>query len=294
MLDLDERIFDAEFLKKLDTIVINVRMMMNTGSEGNRKSKSKGSSVEFSDFREYSLGDDFRRIDWNAYGRFDRLFVKLFMEEREAMVNIFIDGSRSMYFGEPKKSLSALKLSGILAYLALNNLDRVCLNSLVGTVIKHTPALNGRGMFQQCADFLENMDFEGVTDLNSCIKRKEFKGSGVSIVFSDFFTTGGIEDAVKYLLYKKQDVILVHVLAPEELNPEIEGQIRLLDSETGEIRDISVTPVLLSQYDKKLNSFINNIREFCSRMGATYIQVSSEAPIEKIVFEEFTKAGIVM
>jgi len=291
--DLGERIFDSEFLKKLDTIVINVRIMMNTGSGGNRKSRSKGSSVEFSDFREYSLGDDFRRIDWNAYGRFDRLFVKLFMEEREAMVNIFVDSSRSMNFGEPKKSLSALKLSGALAYLALNNLDRVCLNSLAGTLVKQSSVLSGRGMFRQCADFLENMQFDGVTDLNSCIKKKEFKGSGVSIVFSDFFTPGGIEDAVKYLLYKKQDVILVHVLAPEELNPELEGQMRLLDSETGEARDISVTPAMLLQYDKELSLFMNNIREFCSRMGAAYIQVSSEEPIEKIVLEEFTRAGII-
>ena len=293
MFDLSERIFDAEFLKKLDTIVINVRMVMNNGSGGNRKSRSKGSSVEFSDFREYSLGDDFRRIDWNAYGRLDRLFVKLFMEEREAMVNIFVDSSRSMYFGEPKKSLSALKLSGTLAYLALNNLDRVCLNSLAGTLVKQSSVLSGRGMFRHCVDFLEDMQFGGFTDLNSCIKKKEFKGSGVSIVFSDFFTPGGIEDAVKYLLYKKQDVILVHVLAPEELNPEIEGQIRLLDSETGEARDISVTPAMLLQYDKELNLFMNKIREFCSRMGAAYIQVSSEEPIEKIVLEEFTKAGII-
>lgn len=290
---MGERIFDSEFLKKLDTIVINVRMMMNTGSGGNRKSRSKGSSVEFSDFREYSMGDDFRRIDWNAYGRFDKLFVKLFMEEREALVNIFIDSSRSMYFGESKKSLAALKLSGVLAYLALNNLDRVCLNSLSGALVKQSPALNGRGMFKRCTDFLENMQFDGITDLNSCIKKKEFMGSGVSIVFSDFFTVGGIEDAVKYLLYKKQDVILVHLLAPEELAPAMEGQIRLLDSETGEARDISVTPALLTQYDKELNAFINNIKEFCKRMGATYIQVSSAEPIEKIVFEEFTRAGIV-
>ncbi|KUO69597.1 MAG: hypothetical protein APF77_08895 [Clostridia bacterium BRH_c25] len=290
---MGDRIFDAEFLKKLDTIVINVRMMMNTGSGGNRKSRSKGSSVEFSDFREYSMGDDFRRIDWNAYGRFDKLFVKLFMEEREAMVNIFIDSSRSMYFGEPKKSLSAIKLSGILSYMALNNLDRVCINSLSGTLVRQSTALNSRGMFQRCADFLENMQFDGITDLNSCIKKKEFKGSGVAIVFSDFFNPGGIEAAVKYLLYKKQDVILVHILAPEELNPAMEGQVRLLDSETGEERDISVTPALLKQYDKELNAFINNIREFCSRMGATYIQVSSAEPIEKTVFEEFTRAGII-
>jgi uncharacterized protein (DUF58 family) len=290
---MGDRIFDAEFLKKLDTIVINVRMMMNTGSGGNRKSRSKGSSVEFSDFREYSLGDDFRRIDWNAYGRFDRLFVKLFMEEREAMVNIFIDGSRSMDFGEPKKSLTALKLSGVLSYLALNNLDRVCINELSGASLRQSQSLNGRTMFSRCADFLENMQFNGITDLNSAIKKKEFKGSGVSIVFSDFFTPGGIEAAVKYLLYKKQDVILVHVLSAEELDPSVEGQIRLLDSETGEARDISVTPALLKQYDKELNAFINNIREFSSRMGVTYIQVSSAELIEKIVFEEFAKAGIV-
>lgn len=293
MFNLGEKIFDAEFLKKLDTIVINVRMMMNTGSGGNRKSRSKGSSVEFSDFREYSLGDDFRRIDWNAYGRFDKLFVKLFMEEREAMVNIFVDSSRSMYFGEPKKSLAAIKLSGVLAYLALNNLDRVCVNSLTGALVKQSPALNGCGMFQRCADFLESIQFDGITDLNSCIKKKDFKGSGVSIVFSDFFTPGGIEDAVKYLLYKKQEVILVHLLAPEELSPDMEGQIRLLDSETGETRDISVSPALLKQYDKELNAFVNNISEFCSKMGAAYVQVSTAEPIEKIVFEEFTRAGIV-
>lgn len=289
---MEERIFDADFLKKLDTIVINVRMIMNAGSGGNRKSRSKGSSVEFSDFREYSLGDDFRRIDWNAYGRFDRLFVKLFMEEREAMVNMFIDSSRSMYFGEPKKSLAALKLAGVFAYLSLSNLDRVCLNSISGVHIKQSPVLNGRGMFQRCMDFLENLQFDGITDLNSCIKKKEFRGNGVSIIFSDFFTPGGIEDAVKYLLFKKQDVILVHVLAPEELNPSVEGQIRLIDSETGEARDISVTPALLKQYDKELNAFINNIREFCSRMGVTYVQISSAEPIEKVVFEEFTRAGI--
>ncbi len=293
MFVLGERIFDSDFLKKLDTMVINVKMIMNTGSGGNRKSRSKGSSVEFSDFREYSLGDDFRRIDWNAYGRFDKLFVKLFMEEREAMVNIFIDSSRSMYFGEPKKSLAAIKLSGALAYLALNNLDRVCINSLSQTLFKQSPALNGRGMFQRCADFLENIQFGGITDLNSGIKKKDFKGSGISIVFSDFFTSGGLEEAVKYLLYKKQEVILVHILSPEELDPEMEGQIRLIDSETGEARDISVTPVLLKRYDEELKAFVNSIREFCSKMGVVYIQVSSAELMEKVVFEEFTRAGII-
>lgn len=290
---LGEKIFDAEFLKKLDTMVINVRMLMNEGAGGNRKSKSKGSSVEFSDFREYSLGDDFRRIDWNAYGRFDRLFVKLFMEEREAMFNIFIDGSRSMSFGEPRKSMAALHLAGVIAYLALNNMDRVCLNSLSDKGLKQSSIMSGRGTFRGCIDFLESVKFDGTVDLNSGIKKKEFRGSGVSVILSDFFNPGGIEAAVKYLLYNKQDVVLIHVLSPEELNPLMEGQVRLRDCETGDIRDIAVTPVLLKHYDKKLKLFINSIKEFSRKMGAAYIQVSSGDPVEKVVFEEFTKAGII-
>jgi hypothetical protein len=199
-----------------------------------------------------------------------------------------------MYFGEPKKSLTSIKLSGVLAYLALNNLDRVCINSFSRALIKQSTAFNGRGMFQHCAEFLEKIEFEGITDLNSCIKKKDFKSSGISVIFSDFFTPGGIEAAVKYLLFRKQEVVLVHILAPEELNPEMEGQVRLQDSETEETRDISVTPALLKQYDKELNAFINSISEFCSKMGVTYIQISSAEPIEKIVFEEFTQAGIII
>ena len=137
MFNLGEQIFDAEFLKKLDTIVINVRMMMNAGSGGNRKSRSKAALWSFP-ISGSTPGDDFRRIDWNAYGRFDRLFVKLFMEEREATVNILLTAAGPC-ISVSLKSLSALKLSGVMAYLALNNLDRVCLNSLNGTLIKHTP-----------------------------------------------------------------------------------------------------------------------------------------------------------
>lgn len=287
------RIFDTEFLKKLDTIALNVRMLMLDGGGGNRKSRSKGSSVEFSDFREYVMGDDFRRIDWNAYGRFDKLFVKLFMEEQEAMINIFVDSSKSMDFGNPKKSELTLKLSGVLSFLALNNLDRVCINSLNKDFIKQSSAVTGRSMFDRCISFLEGISFEGETDLNASIKKKDVRSRGMSVIISDFFTTGGIEEAIKYLMYKKQDVLLIHVLSPEELNPGLEGQVRLMDSETGRAMDVAVTPALLKQYHNKLNDFINNIREFCSRVGASYIQVSSADSIEKIVFEQFTGTGVI-
>jgi uncharacterized protein (DUF58 family) len=286
------RIFDTEFLKKLDTIAINVRMLMSEGGGGNRKSRSKGSSVEFSDFREYTMGDDFRRIDWNAYGRFDKLFVKLFMEEQEAMINVFIDSSKSMDFGSPKKSELALKMTGVLAFLALNNLDRVCINSLSKDSFKQSSPVTGRSMFDRCITFLEGISFSGETDLNA-IKKKDIRSRGMSVIISDFFSPEGTEAAIKYLLYKKQDVFLIHVLSPEELNPELEGQIRLLDSETGKVLDVAVTPALLKQYHKKLNEFNNNIKEFCSKMGATYIQVSSADSIDKIIFEQFTGVGVI-
>ncbi|MDF2591537.1 MAG: hypothetical protein K0S75_1003 [Clostridia bacterium] len=290
---MNGRIFDAEFLKKLDTIAINVKMLMSDGGGGNRKSRSKGSSVEFSDFREYSMGDDFRRIDWNAYGRFDKLFVKLFMEEQEAMINIFVDSSKSMVFGSPRKSELALKLAGVISFLALNNLDRVCINSLSKDSSKQSSAVTGRSMFDRCISFLEGIDFVGETNINAGVKNRDIRGRGMSVIISDFFTPGGIEEAIKYLLFKKQDIFLIQILSPEELNPELEGQVRLLDSETGNVMDVAVTPALLKQYHKKLNEFNSGIKEFCSRVGVTYIQASSADSVEKIVFEQFTSSGVI-
>ena len=286
------KIVDSDFLKKLEAIAIKSKMLMNEGAGGNRKSRSKGSSVEFSDFREYSAGDDFRRIDWNAYGRFDKLFVKLFMEEREAFINIFVDCSKSMDFGNIKKWDIGLKLSAIIAYLALGNMDRICINLMKDGGLRQSQPMTGRVSFDRCISFLENIEFSGSTDIYKCIKLKEFHNRGISVIVSDFFTPEGVEETIKYLLFKKQEVILIHVLADEEINPFMEGQVRLVDSETGNVRDIAVTPAVFKRYQQELKRFINTIKEYANKMGVTYIQVSSEQSIEKVVFEEFTKAGI--
>lgn len=287
------KIFDKDFLKKLDNIVLNTRMAMSKGSGGSRKSRSKGSSVEFSDFREYTIGDDFRRIDWNAYGRFDKLFVKLFMEEREAVVNIFIDCSGSMEFGNPKKSVYASKLAGVLAYLALNNLDRVSLNSVYEKSIIELPVVIGRTRFDRCMSFLEKLEFTGTTDLSNVIRKKSIRAKGISVIISDFFTNGGIEEAVKYLVYNKQDVILINILSPQEIKPTLDGQIRLVDSESKEAFNIAVTPAILKQYEKTLDSFTSNMKKFCSKMGVAYMQLGTDEAIEKVVFEDMVKTGII-
>lgn len=290
---MGDRIFDPDFFKKLESIRINARMVMSEGGAGIRKSRAKGSSVEFSDFREYTPGDDFRRIDWNAYGRFDRLFVKLFMEEREAVVNIFIDGSKSMDFGEPKKSIMAQKIAAVLSYLALNNLDRVCINSMKDMTLSSSGMIMGSVMFDKCTSFLENITFSGCTNINECIKRKDFKARGISIIISDFFTPDGIEAALKYLLYKKQETVVIQILSQDEVNPVLEGQIRVVDSETGCFRDVSITPVFLKQYNKQLDKFLGGLKECSARVGASYIKVSSDETIEKVVLESLAGNGII-
>ena len=212
---MKEKVFDENFYRKLESISIKARMTLTDGAAGGRKSKAKGSSVEFSDFREYTPGDDFRRIDWNAYGRFDKLFLRLFMEEREALLNIFCDCSKSMDFGEKSKAATALRITGILTYLALNNLDRVCLNKLQESAVVTSSSYMGKTSFQKAVQFLESGSFTGSTNLAETIKRKELKSRGISVVISDFFTMGSIDEVIKYLAFKKQQIILIQVLCED-------------------------------------------------------------------------------
>jgi len=285
--------FDSQFLKRLERLSLNMEKLMASGSGGLRKSKAKGSSVEFSDYREYAYGDDLRRVDWNAYGRSGRLFVKLFMEEREAMVNIFLDCSRSMDFGEPKKSLAEVQLAGAIAFLALNNMDRLCINLIQHGSLRSSGIFGGRGQFEGCAAFLDNIEFKGMADMEKAIKQKKFGGRGLSLIISDFFTQDKPEDFLKYLLYHKQDIVLLHILSAEELNPKLQGQIRLKDSETDEMLDVDLTPSVMDNYERTLNSFISALKESSKKYGGAYVNISSADSLEKILFEDMIAAQIV-
>ncbi len=288
-----EKVFDQEFYKKLEAISLKTRMTITEGAAGGRKSKAKGSSVEFSDFREYTPGDDFRRIDWNAYGRFDRLFLRLFMEEREALLNIFCDYSKSMDFGEKNKGAMALRIAGILSYLALSNLDRVALNRLHGNTIVPSSSFMGKSSFQKALQFLEAGNFTGNTSIAESIKRKDLKSRGISVVISDFFTSGSIDELIKYLAFKKQQIILIQVLTEEEVTPQIGGQVRLVDSETGEEMNLTITPKLLKTYELKLKSLQSGIKASVKKYGGAFFQISTSDSLEKIVFDDFAREGIV-
>lgn len=290
---MEDKLFDNDFFKLLQNLSITTKKSANYGASGTRKSKVKGTSVEFSDFREYVPGDDYRRVDWNAYGRFDKHFIKLFMEEREALVNIFIDGSKSMNFGLPLKSSFQLRLAAAFSYITLNNLDRVCLNVIKNKELKTMEALSGKTMLQRALSFLKDIEFEGITDINGSIMKKDFRNKGVSIILSDFFTENGIAEAVKYLTYKKQEVILIHILSPEELQPDYYGQIKLIDSETKEERSIVLNPSIVKAYKKQVTLFKNNLKDAAAKYGATYIETSSSEAIENIIMEKFIQSSIV-
>lgn len=290
---MKEKIFDSDFFKKLESISVKTRMSMTEGAAGGRKSKAKGSSVEISDFREYVPGDDYRRVDWNAYGRFDRLFLKLFMEEREALINVFIDCSKSMDFGTKNKGAAGLQLTAVLTYLALSNLDRVCINKLKDNSVAAFSTFMGKSSFQSALNFLETTEFSGNTNLPLCIKKRDLKSRGVSIVVSDFFTSGSIDELIKYLAYKKQHIILLQLLSDEEINPELAGQVRLVDSETSEEINITVTPKLLKLYNSKLAAMKAKLKESVVKYGGTALQLSSSESLDKIVFEYFAREGII-
>lgn len=291
---MGEKLFDQAFFTKLNQLAIAMNTHMTHGMGGGRKSNAKGTSVEFSDYREYIPGDDIRRIDWGAYGRLDKLYIKRFMEEKEGIFQIFIDTSNSMNFGEPKKSKTALQLAGALAYLVLNNLDRVYVSEMQESTLTQGKGRAGKQAFRQIMQELEAVEFDGKTNLNKAIMSRQYQGSGVSIVISDFLDEKGIEEAVKYLRYKKQQIILLQVLARQEIEIEGDGMVNLLDMETGEEVRLSLNRASIEQYQQALQNMTDRLNTLARKYEMTYIRMIADEPMEKFLFDHVCNKGIIV
>jgi uncharacterized protein (DUF58 family) len=216
------QLFDNNFLDKIQQLTLNAKFTIDGTFAGNRKSRSKGSSVEFSDYREYVPGDDFRRIDWNAYGRFEKLFIKLFMEEREAPVTIFLDVSKSMDWGEPNKSIASRRLAAALSYISLSNFDRVsvvCFDELIKENCKN---VRGKIAFYRITNLLENVQYTGNSNIQKTVESYPVQwGRGITVIISDFFSQGSFSQVLKHLKYNKQVIYICHILSPQEIQPDI-------------------------------------------------------------------------
>lgn len=285
-------LFDADFFAKLNLLKLASHIRLDQGQSGGRKSSAKGSSVEFSDFREYLPGDDIRRIDWNVYGRLDKLYIKQFMEEKEAWYHIFLDASGSMKYGEQKKSVMAQRLAAVFVWLVLGQLDRVEVLTFQGGSLGKTSPVIGRGSFQKLLRELEQVSFGGTTRINGAVRRSNLRGKGICILISDFLEDDGLEDALRYMAYKRQEVYLIQVLAREELEFDEEGTLELLDMEDGGSVRVTMNRQSIRMYRETLESHNSRLQRMAKRYGCVYQQVAADDDLEKIVFEALKQKGL--
>lgn len=273
--------FTKEYLSKLENVSLEIQKRIQSLSyNGARKSNTKGSSIEFSDFRNYSIGDDLRRIDWNSYARFDRLFMKLFTEEKQASINLFLDCSASM--NEEKQWYSKM-LAASLTYISLRNMDKVNLFICGKSMKANKLNLQSKNSFLDMIHFLDSVSALGETNLYESIKEsmKLPIGEGISVILSDFFTEGSYKEAVKLLQSKRQTIILIQVLSKEEEEPSLQGAVQLLDSESQEVKEIEISQEILREYKNALKNYKNELKEFSKNRGIQFIDVSTDSPLLK-------------
>lgn len=262
---------DDKTLARLDALALRLKNRTRGAAGGARRSSALGSSAEFSDFREYVPGDDVRRVDWNAYARFERLFLKLFMEEQEAEITLLIDASRSM----KAKWETCLLCAEMLGYLALTGGDRLRVGLLRGRTVNDGGRFAGKKDFLRMERFLEDAEPSGETELDGVIPALSMGSHGLTILVSDLFSDSGYERALSSLLFRRQEVIVLHVLAEEEAEPRLEGAVRLTDSENARYLDLMAGGEMLREYQKALDEFRKQLRGFCHTRGIELIELTA-------------------
>jgi uncharacterized protein (DUF58 family) len=292
-------LFEPAFVRALESVTLAGRRVPSGQAAGQWRSRTSGSSVEFSDYRTYAPGDEFRRIDWNAYARLERLFVRLYRAEEDLALGVVVDSSASMGWGKPTKARLAGQLAGALTLIALRSGDRVDLATCSGQAIaQRLTNLRGQGAAWTAWRLLEQLDSEGDTDLNAALAAYSghVRGAGMTVVISDLFSPSGYQSGVDALLGRRQEVLLIHVLAPDELQPptDLLGEWRLMDTEPVVPLEATITPAVLRAYRRIVQSFIAEATDFCRRRGMTYVQVTSDLDIANIVLRTFRALGVVV
>ena len=290
-----------EFFSRLETLAVNLRTSLTGFFGGKHLVRSYGQTVEFADYREYMLGDDIRRIDWNLYSRFEKYFLKLFTDERQMHARVFLDCSASMGKENPAKAAYAVAVTAALGFLSVHNMDKFsCFLLRGGKAENPFGTIVGKTAFFRAVSALENADFSGECDISAAVTGCTDTGSndGLSVIVSDFLTDNDWKKAVDYLCYKNRQVMLVQVLSPDEVEPVYSGRMNLVDSETEDLSDgrnmkLKITRNMQAAYDEALSELKENIRSFCASRGADFISVSSDVPIERALFGELFKVGMI-
>ena len=288
-------LLDPEFLHKLEQLELVSRKIIVGRMKGERKSRRKGSSVEFAEHRNYTVGDDLRHIDWNVYGRLDKLFLKLFLEEEDLHVYTLLDTSLSMNFGTPTKLHYGKQIAAALAFVGLVNHDRVIMDTFAGKLDLGIPSVRGRSQMWRVIDYLERLSASGESDLKTAAREFAIRhaGKGVVVVISDFLDKNGYEDALRYLLARNMDIYVIHLLSQEEVEPEIVGDLRLEDVEDDDVTEITMSAPLLKRYKDNLNSFVGGLKDWCTKRGIMYIFTTNQYPFDRLILNYLRERGLV-
>ena len=276
---------DASIVQRLDSLALLTRRPMASGRPGRRRSPLAGSSMEFSDYRRYAPGDDFRRIDWRAYARLERLFLRVFEAEENLTITVLIDCSDSMYHGKPAKAPLATALAAAISYVALKCEDRVIVGALTDRLAAYRKAGSGKNAIWTVGEFLNRLPHSGTTDLNRALYDlgRIVSGPGLTIVISDFLAPGGYQTGIRAVRQLRQEVALLQILAPDELEPDLQGDWRLRDSEGGGNVDVSSSPSILSAYRQRLALFTQELASFAHSYAMTYTLIASDTSIIDVV-----------
>jgi uncharacterized protein (DUF58 family) len=280
-----QELLSADFLAQLERFALISRRAFRGRVKGERRSPRKGSSVEFSDYRQYGVGDDLRYVDWNIYGRLDRLYLKLFVDEEDLCLNLLLDASASMEFGEPSKLQYGARLAAALGFVGLVNLERVGVGVLRERMAEGWSPARGRNQVLPLIDFLSRLRPNGTTSLGDGLAQYALRAreAGVAVVISDLMDPAGYERGLKALLERRFDVHVIQVLDVEEMNPSFGGDLRLVDSETGELRDLTLDGEAQRVYRQRLRDFLEGIERFCRAKEISYYRVVTDTPIQDFV-----------
>ena len=288
-------LLDPQFLHRLEQLELVSRKIFTGAVKGERRSKRKGQSVEFADYRNYVKGDDLRFLDWNLFARLDRLFIRLFQEEEDLHFYVLIDNSLSMDFGTPSKLHFARQVAAALAFVGLVNMDRVVIEAFNEKITQSLPAVRGRKSLWRVLDFLQKLETAGPSNLRESLRNFTMKssGKGIVILLSDMMDKAGYEDALRYLVARQFDIYVIQILSQEELEPGIMGDLKLVDIEDEDEAEVSVSAPLIKRYKQTLASFQAGLQEFCNRRGISYLMTSNQMPFDRLVLTYLRQRGLV-
>lgn len=290
-----EELFDEEFQRKLEYLAMVSKRTFSGAAKAERRTRKTGSGVEFADHRDYAPGDDFRALDWHAYERFDKLLTRLFEEEEDLSIYLVVDSSESMGFREGRKLRYAKQLAAALAYVGLANLDRVAMVTAdAGIAMRLEPTRNKKRIFR-VFEFLRRVEAGGDTDLGAALRAfvAQHKRRGVAILVSDLYDPAGFEKGINVLRYNKFEPFVLHVVDPEDGRPDLRGDVVVYDCETGERREVTVTPALLGRYREEYDQYLARVERFCVTHQVSYFRADLEVPFDQLILRVLRRGGLV-